>query len=44
MELINTFKKLINKEIKQNKSSYLNYKKIVKKKTLQIKKLNNLSY
>ena len=44
MELINTFKKLINKGIKQNESSYLNYKKIVKKKNTEVKKLKNLSY
>jgi len=44
MRLIKTFKKIINKEIKQSKNSYLNYKKIVKKKTMQIKQLENLSY
>ena len=44
MDILKALKDISKKTIKQNQNSYLNYKKIVKKKTLQIKKLKNLSY
>jgi len=43
MNVLKILKDISKKTIKQNKSSYLNYKKIVKKQDGEIKILKNLS-
>jgi len=43
MNIINTFKKLVNKEIVKKSNSHIPYKKVIVKKKNEIKKLENLS-
>jgi len=44
MDIIKTFNTIIDKRVALKTPSYINYKKMIKKRLLEIKKIKKLSY